>query len=112
MYRSKIGLVSLKKVRNQLGGIFDFVSKVRDEDDELKDKGEILEEIISIAVDKNVIPYGSKVLINGQEHIAHDCGGAIKNNRIDVYMASHEEALEFGVQYAEVFLMKEGENNG
>lgn len=74
--------------------------------------GEILEEIISIAVDKNVIPYGSKVLINGQEHIAHDCGGAIKNNRIDVYMASHEEALAFGVQYAEVFLMKEGENNG
>ena len=74
--------------------------------------GEILEAIVSIAVDKNVIPYGSTVLINGQEHKAHDCGGAIKNNRIDVYMASHEEALEFGVQYAEVFLMKEGESNG
>lgn len=74
--------------------------------------GEVLEAIVSIAVDKNVIPYGSTVLINGQEHKAHDCGGAIKNNRIDVYMASHEEAVEFGVQYAEVFLMKEGENNG
>ena len=45
MYRSKIGLVSLKNVRNQLGGIFGFVSKVRDEDYELKDKDEILEEI-------------------------------------------------------------------
>lgn len=71
--------------------------------------GEVLEAGISIAVDKNVIPYGSTVLINGQEYIAHDCGGAIKQNRIDVYFDDHQDALEFGVQYAEVFLLKEGE---
>lgn len=73
--------------------------------------GEQLIEGVSIAVDKEVIPYGTTVVINGKEYIAHDCGGAIKENRIDVYMASHEAALEFGVQYAEVF-MKGSESDG
>lgn len=72
--------------------------------------GEVLEAGISIAVDKKVIPYGSTVLINGQEYIAHDCGGAIKQNRIDVYHNDHKEALKFGVQYAEVFILKGGES--
>lgn len=58
----------------------------------------------TIAVDPKVIPYGSEVIINGHTYIAEDCGGAIKNNRIDVYFDSHQEALNFGVQYAEVFL--------
>jgi hypothetical protein len=44
MYRSKIGLVSLKNVKKQLGDIFGFVSKVQD-DYELKDKYEILKVI-------------------------------------------------------------------
>ena len=71
--------------------------------------GEVLEAGVSIAVDQNVIPYGATVLINGQPYIAHDCGGAIKQNEIDVYFDDHQEAKEFGVQYAEVFLLKEGE---
>lgn len=63
----------------------------------------------SIAVDPSVIPYGSTVYINGQAYEAHDCGGAIKGNSIDIYMSSHEEAAEFGLQYLEVFIEKEGE---
>lgn len=62
---------------------------------------------ISIAVDKRVIPYGSSVYINGHEYIAQDCGGAIKGNRIDVYFDDHQEADDFGVQYAEVFVKKQ-----
>jgi 3D (Asp-Asp-Asp) domain-containing protein len=42
-------------------------------------------------------------LINDQEYVAHDCGGAIKGNRIDIYMSSHEKALEWGVQNIEIF---------
>ena len=61
----------------------------------------------SIAVDPSVIPYGSHVLINGHEYEAADCGGGIKGNRIDVYFASHQDACEFGVQYADVYLIKE-----
>ena len=58
----------------------------------------------TVAVDPSVIPYGTVLIINGHEYIADDCGGAIKGNRIDIYFDSHEEALEFGVQYTEVFV--------
>ncbi len=61
----------------------------------------------SIAVDTNIIPYGTRVLINGQEYVAEDRGGNIKGNRIDIYFDSHEEARSFGVQYAEVYLLEE-----
>ena len=57
----------------------------------------------SIAVDPDVIPYGTVVIINGHEYVAEDCGGSIKENRIDVYHSDHQLAKEFGEQYAEVF---------
>lgn len=57
----------------------------------------------SIAVDPDVIPYGNEVYINDRKHVAHDCGEPIKGNCIDLYMSSHEEAQEWGVQYIEVF---------
>lgn len=66
--------------------------------------GEELKEGYSIAVDPTVIDYNSRVLINGRVYEAQDCGGAIKGNRIDVYFEDHNDALEFGVQYAEVFI--------
>lgn len=69
--------------------------------------GKVLTAGYSIAVDPSVIPYGSIVVIDNKEYEAMDCGGAIKGNRIDIYFNSHEEALEFGVQYADVYL-KEG----
>jgi 3D (Asp-Asp-Asp) domain-containing protein len=58
----------------------------------------------TIAVDPSVIPYGSKVIINGHTYTAEDCGGAINGNRIDVFFNSHAEALVFGMQYADVYL--------
>lgn len=66
--------------------------------------GEELKEDYSIAVDPDVIPYRTEVIINGNTYKAQDCGGAIKGNRIDVYFEDHNDALEFGVQYAEVFV--------
>lgn len=58
----------------------------------------------TIAVDPKVIQLGSTVVINGTEYIAEDIGGAIKGNRIDVLFPTHQEALEFGVQYADVHI--------
>ena len=62
-----------------------------------------LEEGTSIAVDSDVIPYGSTVYINGHAYTAHDTGGAVKGKHIDIYFADHQKAVEFGVQHAEVF---------
>lgn len=67
--------------------------------------GTLLEEGKSIAVDPDVIPYGTKVLINGQEYVAADCGGDIKGNWIDIYMEDHERAKEYGVKYTEVYII-------
>lgn len=56
----------------------------------------------TIAVDKNVIPLGTKVLINGKRYVAEDTGGAIKGNRIDIFYGSHEQALKWGRQQIEI----------
>lgn len=59
----------------------------------------------TIAVDPSVIPLGSNVVINGHTYIAEDTGSGIEGNRIDVFMDSHQAALDRGVEYAEVFLL-------
>ena len=48
--------------------------------------------------------FGTKLIINGHEYTVEDRGGAIKGNRIDIYFDSHQEALNFGVKYMEVFI--------
>lgn len=58
----------------------------------------------TIAVDPNVIPLGSVVVVDGVEYVAEDIGGAIKGNRIDIFMDSHDAALTGGVKTAEVFM--------
>lgn len=63
----------------------------------------------TIAVDPRVIPYGSIITIyfaDGTSHTytAEDCGGAIRENRIDVFFADHQAAREFGVQTAYVYM--------
>lgn len=58
----------------------------------------------TIAVDPDVIELGSTVTINGRDYVAEDIGGAIQGERIDVYFDDHADALEFGVQYAEILL--------
>ena len=46
--------------------------------------------------------FGTKVVINGTTYVVEDRGGAIQGNRIDIYMDSHQEALQWGVRYVEV----------
>ena len=64
-----------------------------------------------IAVDPKVIPLGTKVYVetlNGEDYgyaIAADTGGAIKGNKIDVYMDSHQDALKWGRRNVNVYLL-------
>lgn len=60
----------------------------------------------TIAVDSSIIPLGSRVYIEGYgTFIAEDTGSAIKNNKIDIFVSTHERAEELGVQYANVYLL-------
>jgi len=58
-----------------------------------------------IAVDPSVISLGSNVYVEGYGQArALDTGGAIKGNRIDLYMNSTEAALAYGVRSVMVFV--------
>ena len=67
--------------------------------------GEVLTDGISVAVDTNIIPYGSELIVDDKIYIAQDTGSGVKGNCIDVYHEDHQKAVEFGVQYKEVFLI-------
>lgn len=64
----------------------------------------------TIAVDPNVIPYGSEVVVfydDGRicHYIAEDCGGAIDGLEVDVFIADHERAWELGVKSGSVYIV-------
>ncbi|ULT57036.1 LysM peptidoglycan-binding domain-containing protein [Neobacillus drentensis] len=59
-----------------------------------------------IAVDPSVIPLGSKVYVEGYgEAVAGDTGGAIKGNRIDIFIPSEHDAINFGVKQIKVTII-------
>ncbi len=60
-----------------------------------------------IAVDPSFIPLGTRVYIPGYgEAVAEDTGGAIVGNIIDVAFDTHEEALAFGRQDLEIYILE------
>ena len=48
------------------------------------------------------IPFGTTVVINGISYVCEDRGGYIQDNRLDIYMDSREDAVEFGRKEMEV----------
>lgn len=59
-----------------------------------------------IAVDPSVIPLGTKVYVEGYGNaIAGDTGGAIKGNKIDVFIPSHSEAMSWGRKTVNVTIL-------
>jgi len=62
-----------------------------------------------VAVDPRLIPYHSKVWIEGLGwYNAEDCGGAIKGLRLDVMATSHRDAMQFGRQRRRVVVLPPG----
>ncbi len=70
----------------------------------------------TIAVDPNIIPLGSKVYIEGYNYAglptggmyatATDVGGAIKGNKIDIFVPeSPSQASRFGIQQVKVYVL-------
>ena len=65
--------------------------------------GEELIANYSIAVDAELFNMGEVLWFNDRQYVCHDVGSAIKGKKIDLYMSSHQLALEWGVQNIEVF---------
>lgn len=45
-------------------------------------------------------------MIGDQIYIAEDTGGAIKGNKIDLFVGTESESIEYGVQTHEVFVRR------
>lgn len=60
----------------------------------------------TVAVDTNVIPYGTILLIDGQEYTAQDTGSKIKGQVIDIYFDNHVEAENYGCKYQEIYAVE------
>ena len=73
--------------------------------------GEPAVEGLTIAADPS-IPLGSRIYIPklGKTYTVTDRGGAIRGNRLDLYMVSRKKALKFGVQTLAVYIEKRGGN--
>lgn len=60
----------------------------------------------TVAVDPRVIPYGTKMYIEGYGwRIAQDCGSAVKNNQIDILVNTHKQALNLGTSNGGVWIL-------
>ena len=60
-----------------------------------------------VAVDPEVIPLGSTVIIDGQAYLAADTGGAVRGSHVDIAVATHQEAEDLGVTTAKVWIIEE-----
>lgn len=65
----------------------------------------------TVAVDPDVIAYGTKLLINGHVYTAEDCGGNVKGDHIDIYLDDHDRTKELGVQWTDVWIIRRGEKD-
>ena len=62
-----------------------------------------------VAVDPALVPYGSRVWIEGLGWFnAEDCGGAIKGFRLDILTATTKDAMHFGRQKRFVIVVPPG----
>lgn len=62
--------------------------------------------ISTIAVDPSVIPLGTKVFVDGYGYaIASDTGGAIKGNKVDLYLNSSSECNSWGRRNVNVLVI-------
>ena len=66
----------------------------------------------TVAVDPRLIPYGTRMFIVSKDgrfvygvSTAEDCGGAIKNNRIDLYYPTYNECIQFGRRDCYVYFL-------
>lgn len=66
--------------------------------------GNIAQPNHTVAVDPEIIPLGTEIMIDGHIYTAEDIGGAVKGNVIDIWVESQSNS--FGVMHREVYIKK------
>ena len=62
----------------------------------------------TVGVDPDIVEYGTELYIDGVGvRIAEDTGSGVNSKHIDIFMDSHSDCLEFGVKYADVYIVQE-----
>lgn len=74
--------------------------------------GTMPEEGRTVAVDPEVIPLGTELMIDGKKYVAEDTGRLVKGAVIDIYFDTHEEALRQGRQNRKIYIRKAEEGGG
>lgn len=69
--------------------------------------GSVAKHGVTVAADTDILPFGTVLVIDGNEYTVQDRGGAVKGKHIDIYFDSHEAAKEFGVKHMEIFKKEE-----
>ena len=58
------------------------------------------------AVDPKRIPYGTDMWVEGYGYArANDCGSAIKNDHVDLWMHSYKESCQWGRRFVTVYVL-------
>ena len=60
----------------------------------------------TVAVDPDVIAYGTRILIDDNVYVAEDCGGLVKGDHIDIYVENHELVEQLGKKVKKIWLIK------
>lgn len=67
-----------------------------------------------IAVDRRIIPLGTKLYVASTDGskdygfaVASDTGGAIKNNKIDVFFNTYSKCIQFGRRNVKVYILSQ-----
>ena len=60
----------------------------------------------TVAADPSILEMGTKVEIGGIVYTVEDTGESVTGNVIDIYFDTHEEAVRFGRQRKEVYLVQ------
>lgn len=60
----------------------------------------------TVAVDPDVIAYGTRILIDDNIYVAEDCGSLVKGDHIDIYVEDHELVEKLGKKEKKIWLIK------
>ena len=67
--------------------------------------GAKVQEAVTVAADTSKLPFGTNIYISGIGwRTVQDRGGAIKGNRLDIYISSHNDPMPYNVQNLDVWV--------